>query len=139
MCLKHHYHKMGLGVPYLFALIRLIYSFVILTSSPCSWILLWSRQFLELISVIGLSYSSNNITISMIICVEVIILSQFWLLHEMLHNLGVQLLYFILIFFLDCHQLWILTFLKFWMTIFLSILHLFYINYIFMIEIYINY
>jgi hypothetical protein len=40
----------------------------------------------------------------MIICVEVRIFSQFYLLHKMLYNLGVQLLYFIL-FFLDCHQL----------------------------------
>jgi hypothetical protein len=31
----------------------------------------------------------------MTICVEVRIFSQFCLLHEMLHNLGVQLLYFI--------------------------------------------
>jgi hypothetical protein len=45
--------------------------------------------FIELILVIGLSYSSNNVTISMTICVEVIIFSQFRLLHEMLHNLGV--------------------------------------------------
>jgi hypothetical protein len=65
------------------------------------------------------------VTISMTICIEVIIFSQFWLLHEILHNLGVQLLYFI--FFLDCHQLWILIFLKFWMSIFLSISCLFYI------------
>jgi hypothetical protein len=36
----------------------------------------------------------------MTICIEVRIFSQFYLLHEMLHNLGVQLLYF---FFLDCH------------------------------------
>jgi hypothetical protein len=34
-------------------------------------------KFLDLISVIKLSYSSNNITISMIIYVEVIIFSQF--------------------------------------------------------------
>jgi hypothetical protein len=40
----------------------------------------------------------------MTIRVEVRIFSQFCLLHEMLHNLGVQLLYFIL-FFLNCHQL----------------------------------
>jgi hypothetical protein len=46
-------------------------------------------KFLELISVIGLSYSSNNIIISIAICVEVIIFSQFCLLHEMLHNLEV--------------------------------------------------
>jgi hypothetical protein len=79
-------------------------------------------EFLELISLIRLSYSSNNITISMTICVEVRIFSQFCLLHEMLHNfinLGVQLFYFI--FFLDCHQLWISTFLKRWMLSFLSI------------------
>jgi hypothetical protein len=52
-------------------------------------------EFLELISLTGLSYSSNNITISMIICVEIRIFSQFCLLHEMLHNFEVQLLYFI--------------------------------------------
>jgi hypothetical protein len=52
-------------------------------------------------------------------------------LYEMLHNLGVQLLYFVSFLFLDCHQLWILTF--------LSILYLFHINYVFMIELYINY
>jgi hypothetical protein len=46
-------------------------------------------KFLELISVIRLSYSSNNAIISMTICVEVIIFSQFYLLHEMLYNLGV--------------------------------------------------
>jgi hypothetical protein len=46
-------------------------------------------EFLELITLIGLSYSSNNITISMTICVEVRIFSQFYLLHEMLHNLEV--------------------------------------------------
>jgi hypothetical protein len=46
-------------------------------------------KFLELISTIGLSYSSNNIIISTVICVEVIIFSQFLLLHEMLHNLEV--------------------------------------------------
>jgi hypothetical protein len=38
----------------------------------------------------------------MTIRVEVKNFSQFCLLHEMLHNLGVQLLYF---FFLDYHQL----------------------------------
>jgi hypothetical protein len=52
-------------------------------------------EFLELISLIGLSYSSNNIIISMTICVEDRIFFHFYLLHEMLHNLGVQLLYFI--------------------------------------------
>jgi DNA integrity scanning protein DisA with diadenylate cyclase activity len=52
-------------------------------------------EFLELISLIGLSYSSNNIIISMTICVEVRIFSQFYLLHEMLHNLGIKLLYFV--------------------------------------------
>jgi hypothetical protein len=31
----------------------------------------------------------------MTICVEIRIFSQFYLLHEMLHNLGVQLLYFV--------------------------------------------
>jgi hypothetical protein len=46
-------------------------------------------EFLELITLIGLSYSSNNVTISMTICVEVRIFSQFYLLHEMLHNLEV--------------------------------------------------
>jgi hypothetical protein len=46
-------------------------------------------EFLELILFIGLSYSSNNVTIDMTICVEVIIFSQFLLLYEMLHNLGV--------------------------------------------------
>jgi hypothetical protein len=46
-------------------------------------------EFLELISLNGLSYSSNNITISMTICVEIRIFSQFYLLYEMLHNLGV--------------------------------------------------
>jgi hypothetical protein len=40
----------------------------------------------------------------MTIHVEVRIVSQFCLLHEMLHNLGVQFLYFVF-FFLDCHQL----------------------------------
>jgi hypothetical protein len=39
----------------------------------------------------------------------------------MLHNLGVQLLYFIFSFFLDCHQLWISTFFERWMLTFLSI------------------
>jgi hypothetical protein len=34
----------------------------------------------------------------MTICVEVRIFFQFCLLHEMLHNLGVQLFYFILFF-----------------------------------------
>jgi hypothetical protein len=71
----------------------------------CDLILQWSRFFikiLNLISLIPLSYSSNNVIISMIICVEVRIFSQFYLLHEILHNLEVQLLYFIL-FFLDCH------------------------------------
>jgi hypothetical protein len=34
-------------------------------------------EFLELISVIGLNYSLNNVSISMVICVEVIIFSQF--------------------------------------------------------------
>jgi hypothetical protein len=64
----------------------------------CILILQWFRffvEFLELILLIGLSYSSNNITISMTICVEVKIFSQFYLLHEMLHSLGAQLLYFI--------------------------------------------
>jgi hypothetical protein len=51
-------------------------------------------EFLELILLIRLSYLSNNITISMTICVEVRIFSQFCLLYEMLHNLGVQLFYF---------------------------------------------
>jgi hypothetical protein len=51
-------------------------------------------DFLELISLMWLSYSSNNVTISMTICVEVRIFSQFCLLYEILHNLAVQLLYF---------------------------------------------
>jgi hypothetical protein len=45
---------------------------------------------------------------------------QFCLLHEMLHNLRVQLLYFTS-FFLNYHQLWISTFLKRWMLTFLSV------------------
>jgi hypothetical protein len=40
----------------------------------------------------------------MTICVEVRIVSQFCLLHKMLHNLEVQLFYFIL-FLLNYHQL----------------------------------
>jgi hypothetical protein len=52
-------------------------------------------EFLELMSFIRLSCSSNNVTISMTICVEVRILSQFYLLNEMLHNLEVQLFYFV--------------------------------------------
>jgi hypothetical protein len=67
-----------------------------------------------------LSYLSNNATISMTICVEVRNFSQFCLLHEMLHNLGVRLLYFVS-FFLNCHQLWILILFKRWMLTFLSI------------------
>jgi hypothetical protein len=46
-------------------------------------------EFLKLILFIRLSYSSNYVTISMIICVEVRIFSQFCLLHEMLHNLEI--------------------------------------------------
>jgi hypothetical protein len=34
-------------------------------------------EFIELILVIGLSYSLNNVTISMTICVEIIVFSQF--------------------------------------------------------------
>jgi hypothetical protein len=34
-------------------------------------------KFLGLISAIRLSYSSNNVNISMVICIEIIILSQF--------------------------------------------------------------
>jgi hypothetical protein len=67
----------------------------------CVLILQRSRffvEFLELISLIGLNYLSNNVIISMTICVEVRIFSQFCLLHEVLHNLGVQLLYFISLF-----------------------------------------
>jgi hypothetical protein len=77
-------------------------------------------KFLELISLIGLNYSSNNVTISMTICVEVRIFSQFYLLQEMLHiRSTIVLLCFF--FFLDCHQLCILTFVKCSMLTFLSI------------------
>jgi hypothetical protein len=57
-------------------------------------ILQWFRFFVEflMLEFIRLSYSSNNVIISMTICAEFIIFSQFWLLHEMLHNLGVQLI-----------------------------------------------
>jgi hypothetical protein len=71
---------------------------LLLIKHVCVLILQQSRffvEFVELISLIGLSYSSNNGTISMTICVEVRIFSQIYLLHEMLHNLGVQLLYFV--------------------------------------------
>jgi hypothetical protein len=71
---------------------------LLLIKHVCVLIIQRSRffvEFLELISLIGLSYSSNNVTISMIICVEIKFFSQFCLLHEMLYNLGVQLLYFI--------------------------------------------
>jgi hypothetical protein len=74
---------------------------ILLIKHVCVLILQWSRffiEFLELILLIGLSYSSNNLTIFMTIYIEVKIFSQFCLLHEMLHNLGVQLLYFIFLF-----------------------------------------
>jgi hypothetical protein len=67
--------------------------FILLIKHICILILQPFRffvvEFLELISLIGLSYSSNNVTISMTICVEVRFFFQFCLLHEMLHNLGV--------------------------------------------------
>jgi hypothetical protein len=53
---------------------------LLLIKDVCVLILQWFKffvEFLELISLIGLSYSSNNVTISMIICVEVRIFSQF--------------------------------------------------------------
>jgi hypothetical protein len=74
---------------------------ILLIKHVCVLILQWSRffiEFLELILLIGLSYSLNNLTIFMTIYIEVKIFSQFCLLHEMLHNLGVQLLYFIFLF-----------------------------------------
>jgi hypothetical protein len=46
-------------------------------------------EFLELISVIELSYSSNNVIIFMTIYVKIIIFSQFLLLYKILHNLGI--------------------------------------------------
>jgi hypothetical protein len=55
-----------------------IFLFMLLIKHICLLILQRSKyfvEFLELISLIGLSYSSNNITISMTICVEVRILS----------------------------------------------------------------
>jgi hypothetical protein len=52
--------------------------FLLLIKYICVLILQRSRffvKYLDLISLIGLSYSSNNITISIIICVEVRIIS----------------------------------------------------------------
>jgi hypothetical protein len=77
------------------------YISLLLIKHVCVLILQWFRffiEFLKLISLIKLSHSLNNVTISITICVEVRIFSQFCLLHEMLHNLKIQLFYFVFFF-----------------------------------------
>jgi hypothetical protein len=106
---KHTLHSISITITITWPLTHTIYiriytgtnttcpKSLLLIKYVCVPILQRSRffvEFLELISLIGLSYSSNNVTsnnvtISMTICVEVKIFSQFCLLHEMLHNLGV--------------------------------------------------